>query len=65
MYDRSGRACTSAMQIKQLKSLITSVQQWQEVEKEELDEKQLSRATVPSSPRCSPTHRLAFCSVGS
>ena len=39
MYDRSGRACTSAMQIKQLKSLITSVQQWQEADKKELDEK--------------------------
>ena len=42
MYDLSGKACTSAVQVRQLKSLIASVQQWQEAEKIELDEKHMA-----------------------
>ena len=32
MYGRSGKACTGSMQLRQLKSLITNIQQWQETE---------------------------------
>ena len=37
LYDRIGRACASAMYIKQFRPLITNVPQWQEVKKELLD----------------------------
>ena len=64
MYNGSGKACTSALQIKQLKALITSVQQWQEAEKNELDKKRAALEDDGSVlSRCSPAHQLAFCSV--
>ena len=42
MYDCSGKACTNSMQLKQLKSLKTNIQQWQETEKIDGDEKRMS-----------------------
>ena len=42
MYDRSGKACTGSMQLRQLKSRITNIQEWQETGKIEGNGKRMS-----------------------